>query len=125
MTVQPENRSRVPGDTFGNRLALMRHELGLSLDEAADRAGLKRATWRTWEKGLAKPRDMIAVVNNIADAFGYDAQWLAFGGALGIPKTPRPGPDGGSSEVVRQQGLEPRTRWFAGSQPTSALDEAA
>ena len=89
MTVQPDGR-RVPGDTFGNRLALVRHELGLTLEEAADRAGMKRATWRTWEKGLAKPRDMVSVVQQVADAFGYDAQWLAFGGSLGRPEGPQP-----------------------------------
>lgn len=36
---------------------------------------------------------------------------------LGAPKNPRPGPDGGSRESVRHQGLEPRTRWFRGWQP--------
>ena len=94
----------------------MRHELGLSLEEAADRAGLKRATWRTWEKGLAKPRDMIAVVNSIAGAFGYDARWLAFGGSLGRPEGPQPSDSAEGLSVVRHQGLEPRTRWFGARQ---------
>lgn len=73
----------MPSDTFANRLAMMRHELGLTLDEAADRAGLKRATWRTWERGLSKPRDMASVVTQIADAFEYDPMWLMWGGPLG------------------------------------------
>lgn len=59
----------------------MRHELGLTLEDAADQAGLKRATWRTWEHG-AKPRDMARVVRQIEAAFGYDAIWLMWGGSL-------------------------------------------
>lgn len=59
----------------------MRHELGLTLEDAADQAGLKRATWRTWEHG-AKPRDMAQVVRQIEAAFGYDPVWLMWGGRL-------------------------------------------
>lgn len=90
MTTSPAS-GRVPSDTFGNRLAVMRHELGLTLEEAADRAGLKRATWRTWEHG-AKPRDMARVVRQIEDAFGYDAVWLMWGGQLAPVDRP---PSGG------------------------------
>lgn len=70
----------------------MRHELGLSLEEAADRAGLKRPTWRAWERGLAKPRDMATVVRAIGEAFDYDELWLMWGGPLGAPGGP-PSPD--------------------------------
>lgn len=85
----------------------MRHELGLTLEEAADQAGLKRPTWRTWELG-AKPRDMARVVRRIAETFGYDEMWLMWGGPLGAGqpdddpgKHPQPAtegrPEGGST----------------------------
>lgn len=76
--------SWAPADTFGNRLALLRHELHLTLEEAADRCGLKRATWRTWELGISHPRNMAEVVDQIAAGLARDGQevnraWLAWG----------------------------------------------
>lgn len=68
----------VPQETFGTRLMLLRRELGLTVEEAAEKAGLSHATWSTWERG-AKPRDLVSVVTKVVKAFGVDRDWLAWG----------------------------------------------
>lgn len=69
---------RIPADTFAARLLLVRHELGLSVDEISAQCGIASATWSTWERGT-RPRDKEMVVRAIAEATGYDAAWLMFG----------------------------------------------
>lgn len=81
----------VPTDTFAARLLLLRAHLGLTMQEAADKAGLSRATWRTWEAG-SHPRDASGVVRKIADAFGVDREWLMWGGALSPAQRTTTGP---------------------------------
>lgn len=71
----------IPADTFGSRLYHLRRELGLTVEQAAERASLSDATWSTWERG-AKPRDMSTVVAKIALAFGVNRDWLMWGGPL-------------------------------------------
>ena len=53
----PRMPGRVPTDSFALRLMLMRAELGLSIEEAAERCGLAMSTWATWERGT-KPQRM-------------------------------------------------------------------
>lgn len=77
--------SWIPADTFASRLIEVRRALGLTVEQAADRCGLKRPTWGSWESG-ALPRNMAAVVARIALATGVDRDWLMFGGE-------RPAPD--------------------------------
>ena len=84
MTTQP---TWVPRDTFGARLVLLRRELDLSTEEIAGRCGLNRATWQTWEHG-SSPRNMSAVVAQIALATGADRDWLMWGGPLGGLNSP-------------------------------------
>jgi len=70
----------VPADTFGSRLYSVRRELGLTVEEAAKRAGVAHPTWSTWERG-ASPRDKAEAVRKIAEAFpGLDRDWLMWGG---------------------------------------------
>ena len=88
MTTQP---TWVPRDTFGARLALLRRELKLSTEEIADRCGLNRATWQTWEHG-SSPRKMDSVVTRIALATGVSREWLMWGGPLGGLDSPSGGP---------------------------------
>ena len=89
------------------RLVLVRRELGISVKEAADKCGLRYATWSTWENGR-KPADMAGVVDAISSELGVDREWLMWGRTDNAPQ-PR-GPEGDNEEVVRHQGLEPRTR---------------
>lgn len=94
MSTQPQ---WVPTDTFGGRLILLRHQLGLTIDEAAERTGQKPATWSTWERG-SMPRSMAAIVASISLATGVSREWLMWGGPLS-------GPEGGPGESLHHQGL--------------------
>lgn len=114
----------MPSDTFGNRLAVMRHELGLTLEEAADRAGLKRATWRTWERGISKPRDMAAVVTKIAGTFEYDAMWLMWGGPLGVGHDPDGGTTPGSPQPSSTDGYQNVSHLFGDAESVARRDPA-
>lgn len=71
-----------PADTFGNRLTLVRREKGLTVEQAARRAGVPHPTWSTWEHG-SLPRNMALVVAKIAAGLEVDREWLMFGGPLG------------------------------------------
>lgn len=81
MSAQPH---WVPTDTFGGRLILLRHQLGLTIEEAAERTGQKPATWSTWERG-SMPRSMAAIVAAISLATGVSREWLMWGGPLSDP----------------------------------------
>jgi len=60
------------------RLLLLRHELGLTVDDISALCDVPSATWSTWERGT-RPRDLAAVVSRIADRTGYDRDWLMWG----------------------------------------------
>lgn len=86
---------------------MARMHAGMEQAELAEVTGLSRNTIGNYERGKVAPRR--AVLISIAMATGVDLGWLETG------ETPAgPGTDGGDGEsVVRHQGLEPRTRWFA------------
>ncbi len=74
----PAETPQIPRNTFAARLVLLRHELGLTVDEVSTQCGVASATWSTWEHGT-KPRDMAETCTKISDATGYSRDWLAFG----------------------------------------------
>jgi transcriptional regulator with XRE-family HTH domain len=79
----------IPSDTFAARLLLARHHAGrLSQREAAEKCGLNYASWSNWEEGR-RPRDLLEVVQQIAEALDIDRTWLLFGGPL-LPARGRP-----------------------------------
>lgn len=79
----PPPQPFVPRDTFGVRLAILRADLGgWNVKRAADACGINDQSWRTWEAGTAKPRDLEGVCRSIADATGVDYVWLMVGGPL-------------------------------------------
>lgn len=77
----------VPADTLASRLVLLRHGLGLSQREAAERCGLGAAAWNLWEHG-SMPRNLANVVMAISGTLGCDRDWLMWGGPLGAPVGP-------------------------------------
>jgi transcriptional regulator with XRE-family HTH domain len=76
-----QQTAKVPSDTFGSRLLLLRHDLHLTVDEISTMCGVASATWSTWEWG-ARPRDKAELVRAIANATGYSADWLMWGSEL-------------------------------------------
>lgn len=77
-------RGRVPADVLANRLLLARKLAGLTIDDAAEAAGLNPSSWANWEKGM-RPQRELDVLGAIAEALDVDFNWLAFGGALESP----------------------------------------
>jgi transcriptional regulator with XRE-family HTH domain len=87
-TEQREGRvvAAVPADTFGHRLMLVRAHCGhIPVREAADRCGLNYGSWSNWERGKM-PRDLLEVVEAIAQGLGIDEEWLLRGGPLARPE---------------------------------------
>jgi len=79
---------RVPVDTFGHRLLLARAELRLTIEQAAAKCDLLSQSWGQWERGVT-PRDIVDVVEAIAEGLGMDRDWLLRGGALARPERTR------------------------------------
>lgn len=99
-------------DTFGARLALIRHRLRWNAKEAALACDLPAQSWREWELRDRLPRDFERVCKKISARTGVNQIWLMTGLELGPTNDDDPGIDPDYLERVRHQGLEPRTRWF-------------
>lgn len=108
MTTATVSANWKPSDSLANRLRLVRMELDLTQAAAADKVGITPRVWQNAEDGRSI-RSERAVITAIAFALGVDRDWLAFGGSLNAENPHPDNPDGGQD--VRQQGLEPRTRW--------------
>lgn len=73
----------IPTDTFAVRLAILRAALGgWNVKRAADACGINDQSWRNWEAGVSKPRDMEGVCRQIARSTGVNLAWLMLGGEL-------------------------------------------
>ncbi|WP_165241729.1 helix-turn-helix domain-containing protein [Corynebacterium lizhenjunii] len=90
----------VPTWTLSDRVRKARDFSGLKQAELSERVGMARTSLARIEQGKTKPRRTTLIA--IAFATGVSLEWLENG------ETPGGGePTGG--EVVRHQGLEPRT----------------
>jgi hypothetical protein len=83
--VQHDLTDRIPEDTFGARLAIVRQKMQWNISEAAEACGLKAATWTLWEHEVNLPRNLYGVCSAIADASGFSYDWLLRGGPLASP----------------------------------------
>lgn len=93
----------VPADTFAGRLMLTRlHAGGLTIQEAAARAGLLNQSWSNWERGK-QPRDKEDVVTAISEALDVDRDWLMWGG----PLSEKPGRTRSSRQVTTRYAARP------------------
>lgn len=93
MTTAMDYRRR-PEDTLPLRLVMLRHECGhLSQRQAAFRCGITPRVWQGMEDGRSTAK-LLDILKRIADEFGYDRDWLAYGGPL-EDRSSRP--DGGDS----------------------------
>lgn len=100
----PTRRGRRPADTLSNRLLLARKLAGLTIDQAAEAAGVKPSSWANWEAGR-RPQRETDVIGAIADALDIDEHWLMFGGPL-APTSGRP-----------TKRSEPNTDWYPEFRP--------
>lgn len=84
VTPLPLRRGWVPDDAnFGARLAMVRQHLGgLNITKAAETCGVNPESWRTWEAGKTKPRDLADIAGKIARATGVDYVWMMLGSAV-------------------------------------------
>lgn len=73
---------RIPRDTFKARIAIITAELGLNLRQFAELTGQKPENVRRWMRKNARPQNYEDLCKQIADATGYDRQWIASGGPL-------------------------------------------
>lgn len=77
----------LPTDTFGQRLYVLRKDLGLSAEACAAAIGVHPNTWRKWEAG-GKVTEKDAVVERIVanlhpdDGRRVTRDWLMWGSAM-------------------------------------------
>ena len=86
MSTTGGKRPRPKADTLSARLVLMREELGWSQRKAAEMTGVKFGTWQGMEKGR-RTMQLNKHIDKIADATGYDRDWLMWGGPLDPPSS--------------------------------------
>lgn len=60
--------------TIGTILIRLREEKGLTQYDVAERLGIKRARYNSWENGIAKPR--VDMLNKLADFYGVSPDTL-------------------------------------------------
>lgn len=100
MTTSIHSHGWVPKFRLGDRLRLVRESVGMSQEELGEAAGVGRATIARIESGKGTPRRATLIA--ISFATGVSLEWLENG------ETPAPDSPGGG-DVVRHQGIEPRT----------------
>lgn len=91
--------NRRPADTLPLRLVMLRYEASVSQKEAAFRCGITPRVWQGMEEGRSTAK-LLDILKRIADEFGYDRDWLAYGGPLTDRTAPRPGGDDGSPQAA-------------------------
>ena len=91
--------NRRPADTLPLRLVMLRYEASVSQREAAFRCGITPRVWQGMEEGRSTAK-LLDILKRIADEFGYDRDWLAYGGPLTDRTAPRPGGDDGGPQAA-------------------------
>lgn len=81
------------------RVFLLRHEMNLTQRDAAEKAGLTFGEWQGLEDGRDSRRVDVKVAK-IALAFGYDRDWLMWGGPLDPGQADGGGPTTPGSDPV-------------------------
>jgi Predicted transcriptional regulators len=100
--------TRVPEDSYANRLMLARAHAGhLSIREAAEKCGLNYASWANWERGT-RSRTVVEDAEAIAEGLGVDRDWLLYGGPLAKPERVRKQRVAYARRSVRPGGRRPR-----------------
>lgn len=100
MTTSIQMGGKVPNWTIADRVRKAREFSGLKQLDLAESVGMARTSLARIEQGKSEPRRTTLIA--IAFATGVSLDWLEHG------ETPAPDNPGGG-EVVRHQGIEPRT----------------
>lgn len=100
MTTSIQMGGKVPNWTIADRVRKAREFSGLKQLDLAESVGMARTSLARIEQGKSEPRRTTLIA--IAFATGVSLDWLEYG------ETPAPDNPGGG-EVVRHQGIEPRT----------------
>ena len=80
ITLEQRKQGWIPANTFGNRLRLLRHDLGMSVYELAELTNgeVSHASLSNWERG-GRPQKAERAIKTIADATGVSETWLLTG----------------------------------------------
>lgn len=100
MTTSFASGGKIPEWNTADRVRKARESAGMKQDELASRIGMSRGGLAKIEQGKSAPRRTTIIA--IAFATGVALEWLEYG------ETPAPDNPGGG-DVVRHQGIEPRT----------------
>ena len=100
MTTSINIAGRVPEWTMADRFRKARESADMSQDELAKLVGMSRSGIAKIEQGKTEPRRTTLI--SVSFATGVSLDWLENG------ETPT-GDNPGGGDVVRHQGLEPRT----------------
>ncbi len=79
MTTQTSHGWMPRDREFGMRLAMIRNVMQWNAKEAAAECGVPQASWRDWELGKTRPRDILTVAKKIAERTGVDYYWVLEG----------------------------------------------
>lgn len=85
--------SRRPHDNLPLRLVMLRHECKVSQRQAAARIGVTPRVWQGMEEGR-NTANLLGILNLIAREFGYDLDWLTWGGSIDTNDPRQESPDG-------------------------------
>lgn len=108
MTQTQAETAIVPVWDLADRMTKALRESGIGVAEMAGYLGVSRDSIGRWINGRNEPKR--AAVVAWAAITNIDLTWLETGQAPALELVP--GPDS-----VRQQGLEPRTRWYGVKRP--------
>lgn len=84
-------RRPAPRFGFGDRLRLVRRDLGLTQAEMAIRVGVGLKAYSAWESGQSRPADLPATAEHLEGITGIDRSWWLGWGEGSAPSPQPPG----------------------------------
>ena len=77
-----QHETWTPELSFAARLAIVRHQMGWNIKEAALACGFRPQSWRGWELEGRLPHDIRNIIDTIAERTGVDPDWLFRAGPM-------------------------------------------
>ena len=108
---------------YGDRIALLRNEAGLTQGELAKVVGISRAALSHYEKNRRQPD--YKTLTEIAKYFNVSVDWIINGNKIPIPNDPKySGYSGILEEEYARKGLSPETQREILDAAIRAVEEA-